>query len=38
LRKIEILAHMVTCLINMKVELIPRCPLLRSMIFEPIWF
>jgi len=38
LRKNEILAYMVTCLTNMKVELVPRCPLMRNMIFECIWF
>jgi len=33
LRKNEILAYMVICLIYMKVELVPRCPLVRKMIF-----
>jgi len=37
-RKNEILAYMVTYLINMKIEFVPRCPLMRNMIFEPIWF
>jgi len=37
-RKNEILAYMSTCLINMKVELVPRCPLMWNVIFEPIWF
>jgi len=37
-RKNEILAYMVTGLINMKVELVPRCPLMWNKIFEPIWF
>ncbi len=36
MRKNEILAYMVTCFINTKVELIPRCPMMRNMIFEPI--
>jgi len=36
--KNEILAYMVTCLTNIKVELVPRCPVMRNMIFEPIWF
>jgi len=38
LRKKETLAYMSTCLINMKVELVPRCPLTRNVLFEPIWF
>jgi len=29
---------MITCLINMNVEFVPRCPLMRNVIFEPIWF
>ncbi|RHN66189.1 hypothetical protein MtrunA17_Chr3g0088121 [Medicago truncatula] len=32
----EILAYMVRSLI--KVELVPRCPMIRNMICEPIWF
>jgi len=38
LRKKEILAYMITFFINMKVELVPLCPLMRNVIFEPIWF
>jgi hypothetical protein len=34
--KNEILAYMVKSLINS--ELVPRCPLMRNMICEPIWF
>ena len=37
-RENEILAYMLTCLINIKVELVPRCPLKWSMIVVPIWF
>jgi len=37
-RENEILAYMVTCLINWKFEPVPRCPLMRNTIFEPIWF
>ena len=36
--KNEILAYMVRSLINMKVEFVPRCPLMRNIICEPIWF
>jgi hypothetical protein len=35
-RENEILAYMVRSLINS--ELVPRCPLMRNMICEPIWF
>ncbi|RHN66192.1 hypothetical protein MtrunA17_Chr3g0088171 [Medicago truncatula] len=35
-RKNEILAYMVRSFINS--ELVPRCPLMRKMICEPIWF
>jgi len=37
-RKNEILAYVVRSLINMKVEFVPRCPLMRNMICEAIWF
>ena len=37
-RENEILAYIVACLLNMKVEHVPRCPLMRNMICEPIWF
>ncbi|RHN66190.1 hypothetical protein MtrunA17_Chr3g0088131 [Medicago truncatula] len=35
-RENEILSYMVRSLI--KVELIARCPLMRNMIYETIWF
>jgi len=35
-REYEILAYMVTSLISMKVELVPRCPSMRNMKFEAI--
>jgi len=37
-RENKILAYMLRSLINGKFELVPRCPLMRNMICEPIWF
>jgi len=36
--KNEILAYVVTSLINGKFELVPQCPFMRNMIFELILF
>jgi hypothetical protein len=36
--KNEIFAYMVKSLININVEIVPWCPLLRNIIFEPISF